>query len=117
MNKCHKTLFGQYDFLWSTCAFKHLGSLENGIELIKNSLKSLKSIGATVHTTKFNFSSRESTLEYLGCSINLDRDILQLISELELVSDNTKILNLNRGGLSVDNRSDAPPHGLSPALN
>jgi cyclopropane fatty-acyl-phospholipid synthase-like methyltransferase len=116
MNEIPKTLFEQYDFVWSACALEHLGSLEHGIKFIKNSLKCLKSGGVAVHTTEFNLSSRESTLETLECSIYRERDILQLISELESDGYNVKSLNLNSGDSSIDSHIDAPPYGLSPHL-
>ena len=33
---------GKYDFIWSSCAMEHLGSIENGINFVKNSLTCLK---------------------------------------------------------------------------
>jgi hypothetical protein len=116
MNEIPEALFEQYDFVWSACALKYLGSLEHGIKFIKNSLKCLKSGGVAVHTTEFNLSSRESTLETLGCSIYRERDILQLIDELEFYGYNVKLLNLNSGDSSVDSHIDTPPYGLSPHL-
>jgi 2-polyprenyl-3-methyl-5-hydroxy-6-metoxy-1,4-benzoquinol methylase len=116
MNQIPAGLHGQYDFVWSACALEHLGSLDNGLQFIKNSLKCLKSGGVAVHTTEFNLSSNEATLETSGCSIYREKDIRQLIHELELDGHKVKPLNLNTGGSSVDNYIDAPPYGLSPHL-
>jgi SAM-dependent methyltransferase len=116
MNQIPTELSGQYDFVWSACALEHLGSLQHGAEFIKNSLKCLKPGGVAVHTTEFNLSSNESTLETSGCSIYREKDIRQLIHELGLEGYDVKPLNLNTGGSSVDNYIDAPPYGLSPHL-
>ena len=48
--------------LWSSCSLEHLGSISHGIEFILNSLKCLKQHGVAVHTTEFNLSSNEETL-------------------------------------------------------
>jgi 2-polyprenyl-3-methyl-5-hydroxy-6-metoxy-1,4-benzoquinol methylase len=116
MNQIPQDLFDHYDFVWSACALEHLGSLQNGAEFIKNSLKCLKSGGVAVHTTEFNLSSNDATLESPGCSIYREKDIRKLIHELELEGYDVKPLNLNTGGSSVDNHIDAPPYGLSPHL-
>ena len=116
MNEIPRKLSNRYDFVWSACALEHLGSLNHGIDFIKNSLKCLKPGGVAVHTTEFNLSSKESTLETPGCSIYREKDIRQLIHELEQEGHEVKPLNLNTGGSSVDNYIDAPPYGLSPHL-
>lgn len=116
MNQIPIAFHGQYDFVWSACALEHLGSLNHGLQFIKNSLKCLKPGGVAVHTTEFNLSSNDITLETPGCSIYREKDIRQLIKELELDGHEVKPLNLNTGGSSVDNFIDAPPYGLSPHL-
>lgn len=116
MNQISVGLQGQYDFVWSACALEHLGSLQHGLEFIKNSLRCLKKGGVAVHTTEFNLSSNDATLETPGCSIYREKDIRQLINELQLDGYEVKPLNLNTGGSPVDNFIDAPPYGLSPHL-
>jgi cyclopropane fatty-acyl-phospholipid synthase-like methyltransferase len=116
MNQIPSNFFNQYDFVWSACALEHLGSLHHGMDFIKNSLKCLKPGGMAVHTTEFNLSSNELTLETSGCSIYREKDIRQLIQELEPEGYLVKPLNLNTGGSSVDSYIDAPPYGLSPHL-
>ena len=41
---CH----GQFDFVWSACAFEHLGSILNGLEFVVNSVKCLKPGGVVL---------------------------------------------------------------------
>lgn len=51
----------RYDFLWSSCALEHLGSIPAGLWFIVNSLALLKPGGVAVHTTEFNLSSNHDT--------------------------------------------------------
>ena len=52
-----------FDFLWSSCALEHLGSLQAGLDFIHECLRCLKSGGIAVHTTEYNLQSNTSTLE------------------------------------------------------
>jgi 2-polyprenyl-3-methyl-5-hydroxy-6-metoxy-1,4-benzoquinol methylase len=56
MNKIQPELYGQYDFVWSSCSLEHLGSLKHGLNFIRNSLKCLKPGGIAVHTTEYSES-------------------------------------------------------------
>lgn len=51
------------DFLWSSCAFEHLGSLHKGLEFVWNAMDLLKPGGIAVHTTEFNITSNNNTIE------------------------------------------------------
>ncbi|MGR4870360.1 hypothetical protein ACIPRI_16065 [Variovorax sp. LARHSF232] len=56
--------FRGFDFNWSSCCFEHLGSLEVGVQFVINAVeKTLRPGGVAVHTTEFNVSSNEQTLE------------------------------------------------------
>ena len=54
---------GSFDFLWSACSFEHLGDLEAGLQFVLRSTELLKPGGIAVHTTEFNLSSLDQTLE------------------------------------------------------
>ena len=73
---------GQYDFIWSSCAMEHLGSIKNGIDFVKNSLACLKPGGYAIHTTEFNCQSDEDTLEAANNVIFRKRDLLQLQEDI-----------------------------------
>lgn len=62
MNNIPDTLRG-FDFCWSSCAFEHLGSIEQGRAFVLNTLDVLKPGGVSVHTTEFNLSTDESVDE------------------------------------------------------
>ena len=51
-----------FDFVWSSCAFEHLGTLEAGLAFVEHSMECLKPGGLAVHTTEFNLSSNSGTV-------------------------------------------------------
>jgi hypothetical protein len=63
MNQIPADLRG-FDFCWSSCALEHLGSLHLGAQFLINMTRCLKPRGVGVHTTEFNVSSNEETMEY-----------------------------------------------------
>lgn len=67
-----------YDFCWSCCAVEHVGSLELSKRFLKNMLGCLKPGGIAVHTTEFNLSSNDSTVESGGSVIFRRKDIEEL---------------------------------------
>jgi hypothetical protein len=116
MNTVPSEFHSEYDFVWSACALEHLGSLQHGLDFIKNSVCCLKPGGIAVHTTEFNLSSNEDTCEELSCSVYRARDIQRLISELQTDGFEVAPLNLNTGEERVDKHIDVPPYGFSPHL-
>jgi hypothetical protein len=73
---------GQFDFVWSSCALEHLGSLKNGLRFIHESTDLLKPGGVGIHTTEFNLSSADKTLEHPSNVIYLRKHIENLDVEL-----------------------------------
>ena len=73
---------GEFDFIWSSCAFEHIGSIEHGLRFVKESLKCLKPGGMAIHTTEFNCSSNAGTLNAHNLVFFRHRDIQRLIGEL-----------------------------------
>jgi SAM-dependent methyltransferase len=72
-----------FDFCWSACCFEHLGSLQNGLDFVINSVeKCLRPGGVAVHTTEYNLSSNDETLELPNLAIYRRRDLEWLIDEL-----------------------------------
>ena len=69
-----------FDFNWSSCCFEHLGSLEAGMDFVINAVeKTLRPGGIAVHTTEFNLSSNEQTVEEGPTVIYRRRDIEELV--------------------------------------
>ena len=98
-----------YDFSWSSCSFEHLGSLEAGFQFLINSLDSLKPGGVAVHTTEFNVSSNENTLEAGDNVIYRKKDIEALDLRLRKLGCAIEALDFDAGGEQHDIAFDYPP--------
>ncbi|WP_322015538.1 SAM-dependent methyltransferase [Paraburkholderia sp. J12] len=112
MNAVPEKFDGQFDFVWSACAFEHLGSIRHGLDFVKNSVRCLKPGGVAVHTTEFNLSSNDQTLEDPGCVIFRRRDMELLATELESLGYEVASFNFNPGSAPIDHHIDAPPYGI-----
>jgi len=98
-----------FDFLWSACAFEHLGSLEKGAEFLERSLKCLRPGGIAVHTTEYNVSSENETLASGSTVLYRRGDILEIAQKLWAQGHHI-VLNLNPGGGNADSQIDGPPY-------
>jgi hypothetical protein len=61
MNAIGRDLVG-FDFVWSACAFEHLGSIEAGLAFVERAMDCLVPGGIAVHTTEFNLDSDADTV-------------------------------------------------------
>jgi tetratricopeptide (TPR) repeat protein len=104
MNAIPRDLSG-FDFCWSTCALEHLGSLEAGLEFIRNSLKCLRPGGVAVHTTEFNLGDADYTLDRKGTCVYREKDITAFIKEMNKAGHRAE-LNLNPGQELLDTYVD-----------
>ncbi|MBK2297090.1 glycosyltransferase [Francisella philomiragia] len=109
MNHIPESLSG-YDFVWSACAFEHLGSIRNGLDFIKNTMRCLKPGGISVHTTEFNLSSNDDTVEEQNLVVFRLRDFQQLKEELEADGHEMSLINTNPGNSLLDDYVDLPPY-------
>jgi len=109
MNNFSKDQLGEFDFVWSSCAFEHLGSLENGLKYVENAMHCVKSGGLAVHTTEFNVGSNELTHEEGGTVIYRRRDIDELVLRLRDAGHQVKV-NYNFGDQPADYNVDVPPY-------
>lgn len=105
-----------FDFTWSSCCFEHLGSLEAGIQFVVDSVKTLKVGGVACHTTEFNLSSDEQTLEMGGTVIYRRRDILDLIERLRALGHEVESFSLAPDSHYIDGYVDVPPYTHNPHL-
>jgi SAM-dependent methyltransferase len=74
-----------FDFLWSSCSIEHLGSLQAGMDFVKEAMGMLKPGGIAVHTTEFNVSSNDDTLAHGPFVIYRKKDIEQLDYDLRKI--------------------------------
>ena len=72
-----------FDFNWSSCCFEHLGSLDAGTDFVVNSVeRTLRVGGVAVHTTEFNLSSNDETVEDGPTVVYRRRDLEALVQRL-----------------------------------
>jgi hypothetical protein len=115
MNRIPKDLSG-YDGLWSCGSLEHIGGLQNGLDFIERSLDCLRPGGIAVHTTEFNLSSDDATLDTAGMSFYRASDILSLATRLTS-NGHGIVLNLTRGTGPIDNHVDTPPYHYDLTMN
>jgi hypothetical protein len=112
MNRIPEDLRG-FDFVWSSCALEHIGSLRHGLDFIHNSIACLKPGGVAVHTTEFNLTSNEATLESPGLSFFRALDLETVAAELGLQGHQVAPFNLHPGDTLLDKYVDLPPFEVS----
>ena len=101
---------GCFDFVWSSCSLEHLGSLEAGARFVLDSLSLLKRGGIAVHTTEFNCSSNERTVEVGGCVIYRRRDLEELACRVRRVGCWMEAWDFDPGDSEADVIFDYPPY-------
>lgn len=99
-----------FDFNWSSCSFEHLGSIEKGLTFLKNQLKTLKPGGWAVHTTEYNISSEELTLDNDNTVIFRRKDLEQLANELRSDGHFVEPFDFSMGAMPEDYAVDYLPH-------
>ena len=99
-----------FDFNWSSCSFEHLGSIDKGLKFLKEQLKTLKPGGWAVHTTEFNISSNDATLDNTDTVIFRMKDIERLKKELNAMGHFIEEPDYSLGGLPEDFMVDVFPH-------
>ena len=115
MNAVPDDLMG-YDFCWSACALEHLGSIDKGLAFIERSIDCLAPGGWAVHTTEFNISSNEETVDGEGTVLFRRRDIERLIKRLRARGHEVAEMNWSTGDHPVDRYLDLPPYRAEPHL-
>jgi SAM-dependent methyltransferase len=111
MNAINPKFHGRFDFCWSACSLEHLGSLEHGATFIKNAMQVLKPGGVAVHTTEFNLTSNDATLESRDLSIYRRRDIDRLVTELAEAGHSPSPVDYSLGEGYAETVVDLPPFG------
>jgi hypothetical protein len=116
MNNIDHQLKG-YDLCWSSCCFEHLGDLRKGMDFVINSVeKTLRVGGVAIHTTEFNLSSNEETVENGPTVLYRRKDIEQLIAELRERGHVVDTLKVAPDSLAIDGYVDTPPYHAPPHL-
>ena len=98
-----------FDFCWSACAFEHLGSIEAGLQFVLDSLDCLNDRGIAVHTTEYNVSSNDKTIEDGPTVIFRRRDIEEL-QRRALLKGWAMDIDFTAGTMPLDYHVDFPPY-------
>jgi len=109
MNQIPSELAG-FDFTWSSCSFEHCGDLELGSRFLSNQMRCLQPGGVAVHTTEFNLTSNDSTLDRGATVIFRRRDVERMIEELRDAGHHVEPLNLTLGDHELDRHVDSAPY-------
>lgn len=97
------------DFCWSSCALEHLGSIDAGLTFIERSIDCLKPGGVAVHTTEFNLTSNDETIESGGTVLFRKRDFEAVVARLEAAGHHVAPLDLRPGAQPVERYVDMAP--------
>jgi SAM-dependent methyltransferase len=109
MNNIPDDLNG-FDFCWSSCCFEHLGSLQNGVDFVLNSLNTLRPGGVAIHTTEYNLSSNCDTISEGQTVIYRKVDLEELIEKARAMGFYVESLNIAPDSFYLDNYVDVPPY-------
>ncbi|WP_422137498.1 methyltransferase domain-containing protein [Endozoicomonas sp. ALC020] len=102
--------FTGYDFCWSICALEHLGSINNGLEFIKNSLNVLKPGGIAIHTTEYNYTSDHETIDNWPTVLFRKCDMKKLSKDLSKHKHHLYDIDFSIGDMILDKFIDIPPY-------
>ncbi|WP_353228018.1 hypothetical protein [Novosphingobium sp.] len=109
MNAIPTDLTG-YDFCWSVCALEHLGSIEQGLAFVENSLNTLRPGGLSVHTTEFNFANDQQTIDNWPTVLFQRRHFTELARRLQARGHKVAPMDFDVGKLPLDKFIDIPPY-------
>lgn len=101
--------FRDFDFCWSACALEHLGSINNGLRFIENSLDCLRPGGLAVHTTEYNCVSDGRTVGHGPTVLFRMKDLLRLGESLRAKGHSVEF-NFHQGQGEQDRHVDVPPY-------
>lgn len=107
-----------YDFTWSSCCLEHLGSLQNGLDFIRNSVENcLKVGGIAVHTTELNLTSDVHTIEAdVGTVIYRRSDIVNFLAEMQERGHIVQPFIVGPPAHQLDYHVDVAPYSDEPHL-
>ena len=106
----------RFDFLWSSCALEHLGSLQAGADYVRAAMDCLREGGVAVHTTELNCDSDVETVEVGGSVIYRRHDLLTLADMLQKEGHQVSQFDFDLGTSDADRHVEDPPYQSSPQL-
>jgi SAM-dependent methyltransferase len=109
MNRIPAALHGGYDVCWSICALEHVGSIEQGLRFIEESVRCLRPGGLAVHTTEYNLREDGPTIDNWPTVLFQRRHIEELGHRLAKAGHRLLDLDFGPGGGLLDGFIDIPP--------
>jgi SAM-dependent methyltransferase len=110
MNEIPNDFYQSFDFCWSMCSFEHIGSIERGLEFVRNSMKCLKPGGLAVHTTEYNFEIGDETADNCGIVLFQRQHIEELGRRLAVDGHTLVPVDYSSGSGMLDYFIDVPPY-------
>lgn len=108
MNHIPPHLFGQFDFVWTTCSLEHVGSVLLAQRFAINSMEVLKPGGMALHTTEFTLSSLSHKFEGPYYCIFRKSDMDALASSLRKLRFHVPDIYYHAGSSKLDQTPDLP---------
>ncbi len=105
-----------FDFCWSACALEHLGTIDAGTRFVEQAMSCLRPGGLAVHTTEFNVSSDDETVESGHTVVLRRQDIERLAQRLEAAGHSVAPRLIDQGKGILDRIVDVPPYVGYPAV-
>ncbi len=102
---------GTFDFLWSSGAVAHFGDLRQGVEFIEKACRHLRPGGVAVHTTEFNVSSNEKTVDRGSAVLFRRRDVEEIQRRVGVAGCRMAEPDFDTGNGPLDLYADRPPYG------
>ena len=98
-----------FDFVWSSCAMEHLGSLDAGLAFFRRAVECLAPGGVAVHTTEYNVQADGETLEHPLTVLYQRAHLEQLTHEMRRRGHHMRI-TFATGNRPEDLHVDAQPY-------
>ena len=100
-----------FDFVYSSCAFEHLGSIAAGLQFLVDQVRCLAPGGVFIHTTEFRCGGAPGTLDHAGTVLFTEAHLRLGMAVLrEKYSCNILPLDLASGEDAWDTYVDHPPY-------
>lgn len=115
MNRLPGDLTG-YDFVWSSCAIEHLGSIRAGHRFMQGMTRCLRPGGVAVHTTELNVSSKRKTWSRGPTVLFRQLDLLNMKKLIESLGHDVAPLDFSTGSGPADHYVDQVPYTHAPHL-
>jgi len=111
MNAVPADLAGGFDFVWSTCSFEHLGSIERGLDFVVAAMDCLKPGGIAVHTTEYRLDEDGPPLDNATTVLFRRQDMEALAVRLAARGHAMAPIDYGPGRGVLDGYVDVPPFG------